>query len=72
VSSIALIVLSPAVWPGPDSEGSPFPIVNPAIVSVPLGFVACWAGTVLGRAEAGDRYTELRVRADTGLGAERA
>jgi cation/acetate symporter len=72
VSSIALIVLSPAVWPGPDSEGSPFPIVNPAIVSVPLGFLACWAGTLLGRAEAGDRYTELRVRADTGLGAERA
>jgi cation/acetate symporter len=72
VSSIALIVLSPAVWPGPDSEGSPFPIVNPAIVSVPLGFLACWAGTLLGRAEAGDRYTELRVRADTGFGAERA
>jgi cation/acetate symporter len=72
VSSIALIVLSPAVWPGPDSEGSPFPIVNPAIVSVPLGFLACWAGTLLGREEAGDRYTELRVRADTGFGAERA
>jgi cation/acetate symporter len=72
VSSIGLIILSPAVWPGPDSEGSPVALINPAIVSVPLGFAACWLGTVLGRAEAGDRYTELRVRGDTGLGAERA
>jgi cation/acetate symporter len=72
VSSIGLIILSPAVWPGPDGDGSPFTLVNPALVSVPLGFAACWLGTVLGRADADDRYTELRVRADTGLGAERA
>jgi cation/acetate symporter len=67
----ALVGLSPAVWPGPDSQGSPFPIVNPAIVSIPLGFLGCYLGTMLGRAEASDRYDELRVRADTGFGAER-
>jgi cation/acetate symporter len=72
VSAIALIILSPAVWPGPDSHGSPFEVVNPAIVSVPLGFLACYVGTVLGRPDAHERYTELRVRADTGFGAERA
>jgi cation/acetate symporter len=72
VSSIGLIILSPAVWPGPDSEGGPFPLVNPALVSVPLGFLACYVGTLLGRADADDRYLELRVRADTGFGAERA
>jgi cation/acetate symporter len=71
-SALVLIVLSPAVWPGPDSHGSPFEIVNPAIVSVPLGFAACYLGTVLGRPDARERYTELRVRADTGFGAERA
>jgi cation/acetate symporter len=70
VSALTLIVLSPAVWPGPDGQGSPFPIVNPAIVSVPLGFLACYVGTVLGRPDASDRYDELRVRADTGFGAE--
>jgi cation/acetate symporter len=72
VSAIGLIILSPTVWPGPDSEGGPFPIVNPAIVSIPLGFLACWIGTLLGPPEEVDRYTELRVRADTGFGAERA
>jgi cation/acetate symporter len=72
VSAIALIILSPAVWPGPDSHGSPFEVVNPAIVSVPLGFLACYLGTVLGRPDAHERYTELRVRADTGFGAESA
>jgi cation/acetate symporter len=71
-SAIALIVLSPSVWPGPDAQGSPFPIVNPAIVSVPLGFLACYLGTVLGPPDTDDRYTELRVRAETGLGAEHA
>jgi cation/acetate symporter len=72
VSAIALIILSPAVWPGPDSHGSPFEVVNPAIVSVPLGFLACYVGTLLGRPDAHERYTELRVRADTGFGAESA
>src|SRR6185436_17661104 len=40
VSSIALIIVSPNVWPGPDSEGSPigWTLANPGIVSIPLGF----------------------------------
>jgi cation/acetate symporter len=73
ISSIGLIILSPTVWPGPDSEGSPFGLENPAIISVPLGFLGCWLGTVLskeGRTEA--TYQELEVRAETGIGAERA
>ena len=49
VSSITLIVLSPAVWPGPDAQGGPFPLSNPAIVSVPLGFLGCVLGTLLPR-----------------------
>jgi cation/acetate symporter len=71
VSSIALIILSPAVWSGPDSEGSPFPLSNPAIVSVPVGFLGCFLGTLLGRARASEApHSELRVRSETGLGAE--
>ena len=43
----SLIVLSPPVWPGPDGEGSPIPLTNPAIVSIPAGFLCCWLGTML-------------------------
>jgi cation/acetate symporter len=71
VSSITLIILSPSVWPGPDHEGSPFPLSNPALVSVPLGFIACVVGTLLSRERTAQQsYEELRVRAETGLGAE--
>ena len=73
VSSIVLIILSPPVWPGADSEGSPFGLANPGIVSIPLGFFGCWLGTVLSSERGAERsYHELRVRSETGLGAERA
>ncbi|HEY1358324.1 MAG TPA: sodium/solute symporter [Thermoleophilaceae bacterium] len=71
VTSLTLIVLSPAVWPGPDSHGSPFPLSNPAVVSIPAGFIGCFLGTLFSSAE--DRvFDELRVKSDTGLGAEEA
>jgi cation/acetate symporter len=73
VSSITLIILSPTVWPGPDSEGSPFPLSNPGIVSIPLGFIGCWLGTMLSGEKVSERkFEELYVRSETGLGAERA
>ena len=68
-ASLILIALSPAVWPGPDSEGSPVPLANPALISFPIGFLSCWIGTVLSREARDERYRELRVRAETGLGA---
>src|SRR6185295_13379690 len=47
-----------------------FPLDNPAVVSVPLGFLAAVAGTFLGRdLDAEAAYSELNVRANTGLGA---
>jgi cation/acetate symporter len=50
-----------------------FPLENPGIVSIPLGFLAAWLGTVLSREKASEEmYEELRVRALTGLGAEEA
>jgi cation/acetate symporter len=70
ISSITLIILSPSVWPGPDHEGGPFPLSNPAIVSIPVGFIGCYLGTLLGSPEGQRSYDELRVRAETGLGAE--
>jgi cation/acetate symporter len=71
IVSLVVIVLSPPVWPGPDSEGSPIPLANPAIISIPAGFLFCWLGTVLSREARADEaaYHELYVRAETGIGA---
>ena len=74
LSSIALVIISPTVWPGPDSEGGAlgfYDLANPGIVSIPLGFIACWLGTMLSREEVAARsFDELYVRSETGLGAE--
>jgi cation/acetate symporter len=76
VSSIFLVIVSPKVWPGADSEGGLFSwytLANPGIVSIPLGFAGCWLGTMLSREERAERsFHELWVRSETGLGAERA
>jgi cation/acetate symporter len=46
---------------------------NPGIVSIPLGFLAAWLGTILSNDTASQlKFDELTVRANTGLGAEKA
>jgi cation/acetate symporter len=50
-----------------------FPLENPGIVSIPLGFLLGYLGTISSKEQsAEDRYTELEVRALTGAGAEQA
>jgi len=80
LAAVILIVLGPSVM-GVDAAGVAarhliqrpplFPLDNPAIVSVPLGFLAAVLGTLAGpqAADADAAYSELRVRANTGLGA---
>lgn len=70
-SSIVLILLSKnGLF---TAETAPFPLANPGIVSIPLGFLASVVGTLLtSEPEAEARFTELAVRAETGLGAEKA
>jgi cation/acetate symporter len=76
VSSIFLVIVSPKVWPGADTvTGSPigWELSNPGIVSIPLGFLGCWLGTMLSRERKAERtFDELFVRSETGLGSERA
>ena len=68
--ALIVIVLSPPMWSGPDGEGSPIPLANPAIISIPAGFLACWLGTMLSSERAAERsYHELHVRSETGVGA---
>jgi len=77
-SSIALILVSPSVM---DPNGKAlitaaplFPLKNPGILSIPLGFLAAWLGTLLSPRDksAEAKFAELSVRAQTGLGAEKA
>jgi cation/acetate symporter len=74
VSSILLVIISPTVWPGADAEGgalSFYDLANPAIISVPLGFIGCWLGTVMSKETKAERsFDELYVLSETGLGAE--
>src|SRR5215213_207144 len=71
-ASAIMIALSPPVWPGPDSQGSPSPLTFPGLVTIPIGFLGCWLGTMLsGREEMTDvTYDELLVRSETGIGSE--
>ena len=67
--------MSPNVWPGAATEGSPLPftLANPGIISIPLGFLGCWLGTMLSTERATEHsFHELYVRSETGLGAEKA
>ena len=50
-----------------------FPLENPGIVSVPLGFLAALIGTLLTKEPSAEaKFNELLVRSNTGLGAEKA
>ena len=75
-SSIILVVLSPKVWPGVDGDtGSPigWTLANPGILSIPLGFLGCYVGTILTSERGAERsFDELYVRSETGLGSEKA
>lgn len=68
ISSIILILVSPDFMKTPL-----FPLKNPALVSVPLGFLGAWLGTLFSKEQAStEKFIELQVRANTGLGAEKA
>lgn len=82
-SSIILIILSPSIMTV-DAQSvtgaarhliqrAPiFPLENPGIISIPLGFLGAFIGTLLGREpESEAKFAELTVRANTGLGAEK-
>ena len=77
-TAIVLIVLSPVFW---GTETSVFknvgtaiwPLNNPGIVSIPVGFLLGWLGSVTSRkAEDAKKAAEMEVRSLTGYGAEKA
>ncbi|APE24366.1 MULTISPECIES: solute symporter family protein [Streptomyces] len=73
--AVLLVVVSPVVSGSPESlfpgvDFHLFPLQNPGAVSIPLGFLAGWLGTVTSTEPPDEaRHAETEVRALTGAGA---
>ena len=85
ISSLGLVIFSPVMSGKGIVDGvnqsllpasidiSWFPLENPGLVSIPIGFLLGFLGTISSREHsAEERYTELEVRALTGAGSEQA
>jgi cation/acetate symporter len=61
---------SPSLVTNPDIDFHWFPLDNPGLVSIPLGFLCGWVFTMLSKENNAAKYAELEVRSLTGIGAE--
>ncbi|MFS8514527.1 MAG: cation acetate symporter, partial [Planifilum fulgidum] len=67
ISSVVLVLISPNFM----GDSAIFPLNNPAILSVPIGFLGACLGTLLSKEpESEQKFPELYVRSNTGIGAE--
>ena len=74
IAAVLLVFFSPVVSGSPtamfpNDDWHWFPLSNPGILSIPLGFLCGWIGTMLSREDDSEKYAELEVRALTGHGA---
>lgn len=71
-TALVLVAISPNVW-NPEAgkaifTGTPLiSLTNPAIISVPVGFICGWIGTLLSKEKDFAKYNEVEVRAQTGI-----
>ena len=77
ISALVLIFFSPVTSGAEDAifagvDFAIFPLTNPALVSVPLGFFLGWLGSVTSSEEDPAKFAEMEVRSLTGAGSERA
>jgi cation/acetate symporter len=74
ISAIGLVIISPNVFSPEVGKaifvGNPlFPYTTPGIVSIPLGFIAGYLGTVLSSQKAdAKKYDEVLVKSNLGIG----
>lgn len=70
ISTVILVALSPNIWDPAGKAiliGDPiFPMSNPGIISIPLGFLAAYIGTMLSSSKDEAKYAEVLVKANTG------
>ncbi|HEX6968164.1 MAG TPA: cation acetate symporter [Micromonosporaceae bacterium] len=74
ISAVLLVFFSPVVSGVPtsmfpDADWQWFPLNNPGLISIPIGFLCGWLGTVISKERDDTKYAELEVRALTGAGA---
>ncbi|SER24193.1 solute symporter family protein [Microlunatus flavus] len=78
IAAVVLVVFSPvgsgtATSLFPNADFAWFPLRNPGLVSIPIGFLCGIIGTLVSKDDASQRrYDELEVRSLTGAGAEKA
>ena len=78
IAAVVLVIFSPvgsgtATSLFPDADFAWFPLRNPGLVSIPIGFLCGIVGTLLSKDTSSQtRYDELEVRSLTGAGAEKA
>ncbi|MEU4798869.1 cation acetate symporter [Streptomyces sp. NPDC023327] len=74
-AAVGLVLFSPVVSGKPtsmfpDANFDFFPLENPGLISIPLGFLLGWLGSVLSKEEPDKgKYAELEVKSLTGFGA---
>ncbi|WP_405688880.1 cation acetate symporter [Streptomyces sp. NBC_00057] len=75
-SSVFLVLFSPVVSGNPKTsmfkgvDFAWFPLENPGLISIPLGFLLGWIGSLLSKEEPDKgKYAELEVKSLTGFGA---
>ncbi|NKI21285.1 cation acetate symporter [Paenibacillus dendritiformis] len=73
LSAIALVAVSPSIW-DPSGKaifiGEPLiTLTNPGIISIPLGFIGAWIGTIVSSRskDADAKFDEVLVKANTGI-----
>ncbi|MBS4192056.1 sodium/solute symporter [Bacillus sp. FJAT-49705] len=71
VSALVLVAISPSVMSPVAGAalitGDPiFPLTNPALLSVPIGFIGGVIGTLLSKKQDAKRFAEVKVKANTG------
>jgi cation/acetate symporter len=79
ISSVALTVVSPAVWEavlGNPKGSALFPYTSPALFSMTIGFVGIWLFSILDNSPQAQKeradYEAQKIRSETGLGAATA
>ncbi|TCJ05697.1 solute symporter family protein [Cytobacillus praedii] len=70
-SALILVAISPSVISPVEGAalftGNPiFPLTNPALLSVPIGFIGSIIGTLVSSKQDAKRYAEVKVKANTG------
>ena len=72
ISALILVAVSPNVWNPVEGKaifvGDPLiMLTNPAIISVPLGFLGGVIGTLMSKERNDEKYREVEVKAQTGI-----